>query len=85
MAESPLITGAEDFTFYQRATPGVFLILGDHAARTDRQGGRRTIRRGSFVDERALITGVRALAHLAADYLFRRRTRQSLVPPALTP
>jgi amidohydrolase len=72
--ESPLITGAEDFTFYQRATPGVFLILGitpaDQVGKAAQNHSPRF-----FVEERALITGVRALAHLAADFLSAGETR----------
>ena len=83
--ESPLITGAEDFTFYQRATPGVFLILGitpaDQVGKAAQNHSPRF-----FVEERALITGVRALAHLAADFLFAPERRgRSLAPPAPTP
>jgi amidohydrolase len=69
VGESPLITGAEDFTYYQRHTPGLFLILGitpkDQVGKAAQNHSPRF-----FVDERGLVTGVRALTHLAADYLF---------------
>jgi amidohydrolase len=69
VAESALITGAEDFTYYQRRSPGLFLALG---VTPKEQIGKAAANHSPrfFVDERALVTGVRALAHLAADYLF---------------
>jgi amidohydrolase len=66
--ESELITGAEDFTFYQRAAPGMFFFLGiTPADQVGRAPGNHSPL--FLVDEKALATGVRALAHLAADYL----------------
>jgi amidohydrolase len=69
VAESALITGAEDFTYYQRRSPGLFIALG---VTPKEQIGKAAANHSPrfFVDERALVTGVRALAHLAADYLF---------------
>jgi amidohydrolase len=60
------LTPAEDFSRYQERIPGVFVFLGigtvapNHSPRF-------------FVDEAALPTGVRALAHLAVDYLSAAR------------
>jgi amidohydrolase len=63
------ITGAEDFTYYQREVPGLFIFLGitpkDQVGKAPANHSPRF-----FVEESALITGVRALTHLAADYLF---------------
>ena len=66
--ESELITGAEDFTYYQRQTPGLFVFLG---ITPPAQVGKAPSNHSPlfFVDEKALVTGVRALAHLTADYL----------------
>jgi amidohydrolase len=66
--ESELITGAEDFTYYQRQAPGLFIFLG---ITPPDQAGRAPSNHSPLfaVDERALPTGVRALAHLATDYL----------------
>jgi amidohydrolase len=63
------ITGAEDFTYYQRQVPGVFIFLG---ITPKEQVGKAPANHSPrfFADERALVTGVRALMHLAADYLF---------------
>ena len=69
--ESELITGAEDFTFYQRQVPGLFVFLG---ITPPDQVGKAPANHSPFfyVDEAALPTGVRALAHLAVDYLSGR-------------
>ena len=63
------ITGAEDFTYFQRQVPGLFIFLGitpaDQVGKAPSNHSPRF-----FVDESALVMGVRALTHLAADYLF---------------
>ena len=66
--QSELITGAEDFTYYQRQAPGLFVFLG---ITPPDQVGKAPSNHSPlfFVDEKALVTGVRALANLAADYL----------------
>jgi amidohydrolase len=66
--ESELITGAEDFTFYQRQAPGLFIFLG--ITPNDQVGKAASNHSPLFyVDEKALITGVRALSNLAVDYM----------------
>ena len=66
--ESDLITGAEDFTYFQREVPGLFFFLGiTPKAEVGKAPQNHSPR--FFVDESALLTGVRALTHLAADYL----------------
>ena len=66
--ESELITGAEDFTYFQRQAPGLFFFLG---ITPPEQVGKAAANHSPlfYVDETALITGVRALANLAVDYL----------------
>jgi amidohydrolase len=66
--ESELITGAEDFTFFQRQAPGLFFFLG---ITPPEQVGKAAANHSPlfYVEEKALITGVRALANLAVDYL----------------
>jgi len=66
--ESELITGAEDFTFFGRQTPALFFFLG---ITPSGQVGQAATNHSPlfYVDEKALPTGVRALANLAADYL----------------
>jgi amidohydrolase len=69
---SELITGAEDFTYFQRQAPGMFVFLG---ITPPAQVGKAPQNHSPLfvVDEKALPTGVRALAHLAVDYLSGRR------------
>jgi amidohydrolase len=69
---SPLITGAEDFTYYQKQAPGLFVFLG---ITPPGQVGKAPANHSPlfYVDEKALPTGVRALAHLAVDYLSGNR------------
>jgi amidohydrolase len=68
VSESELITGAEDFTFFQREVPGLFFFLG---ITPKDQVGKAAQNHSPwfFIDESALVTGVRAMANLAADYL----------------
>ena len=66
--ESELITGAEDFTFFQREVPGLFFFVGI-TPKAEVGKAPQNHSPWFFVDETALLTGVRALTHLAADYL----------------
>ena len=68
VAESELITGAEDFTYFQREAPGLFIFLG---ITPPDQVGTAPANHSPlfFVDEAALPVGVRALTYLALDYL----------------
>ena len=69
LIEIPKMTTAEDFTYFQRQVPGVFVVLG---VTPPAQVGTAAANHSQkfFVDETALVTGVRVLANLAADYLF---------------
>jgi len=62
------ITGAEDFSYYAQKAPGLFIILGvtppDQVATAASNHSPLF-----FADESALVTGMRAMAHLATDYL----------------
>jgi amidohydrolase len=65
---SPKQTGAEDFSFYQKAIPGMFIFLGV----TPKEDIGKAASNHSplfYVDEAALVQGVRALAHLTLDYM----------------
>jgi len=65
------ITPAEDFSRYQQRVPGVFFFLGITPPGTDPAKAAPNHSPRFFVDEAALPTGVRAMAHLAVDYLSR--------------
>ncbi len=63
------VTMAEDFSFYQQKIPAFFFFLGARPDITlDKQPVHHTA--DFLIDEKALITGVRALTNLTLDYLF---------------
>lgn len=69
VSEGRAITGAEDFSLYQKEVPGLFFFLG-----ITPEGGAYVPNHSPhfYADEMALPVGVRALAGLAADYLLDR-------------
>ena len=67
------VTTAEDFSRYQQRIPGVFFFLGITPPGTDPAKAAPNHSPRFYVDEAALPVGVRAMAHLAVDYLSRRR------------
>lgn len=62
-------TVAEDFSYYQQKIPGLFFFLGITPKNAD--PGKVAMNHSPYfyVDESALITGVRALSHLVLDYI----------------
>jgi amidohydrolase len=65
----PKVTGSEDFSFFQRVVPGLFIFLGVTPAGADPRKAAPNHSPRFFVDESGLLLGVRALSHLACDYL----------------
>lgn len=65
-------TTAEDFSRYQEKIPGLFFFLGVTPPGTDPRNAAPNHSPRFFVDEAALPVGVRALSHLAVDYLSGR-------------
>jgi amidohydrolase len=65
----PPITAAEDFSRYQQRIPGVFFFLGITPPGADPGKVAPNHSPRFYVDEAALPVGVRAMAHLAVDYL----------------
>ncbi len=63
------ITGYEDFSYYQQKIPGFFYFLGITPTGTDRKQSAPNHSPRFFVDESALVLGVRSLAHLTLDYM----------------
>ena len=63
------VTGSEDFSFFQRVVPGLFIFLGVTPPGNDPKKAPSNHSPRFLADERALVTGVRALAHLACDHL----------------
>ena len=65
----PKVTGSEDFSFFQRIVPGLFFFLGVTPPEVDPKDAYPNHSPRFFADERALVVGVRSLAHLACDWL----------------
>ena len=64
-----LLTAAEDFSYFQRQAPGLFIGLGVTPLDQDPATAPRNHSPLFFADEAALLVGVRALANLAVDYM----------------
>ncbi|HEX2095500.1 MAG TPA: amidohydrolase [Longimicrobiaceae bacterium] len=69
VAVSLPITAAEDFGYYQQEIPGMFFFLGIVPEGQDPAKAPANHSPHFFADEGALPVGVRAMAHLAVDYL----------------
>jgi amidohydrolase len=65
----PKVMGSEDFSFFQRIVPGLFFFLGVTPQGQDSASAAPNHSPRFFVDEAGLTLGVRALAHLACDFL----------------
>ncbi|WP_242167037.1 MULTISPECIES: amidohydrolase [unclassified Pseudomonas] len=70
VVQGPLVGGAEDFSFYAKEAPGLFVFLGVTPRDQDMSKAAPNHNPGFFVDESALVVGVRTLASLATDYLY---------------
>ena len=65
----PKVMGSEDFSFFQRVVPGLFIFLGVVPPGTSTHDAAPNHSPRFFIDERSLVLGVRALAQLACDHL----------------
>ncbi|HVH38702.1 MAG TPA: amidohydrolase [Gemmatimonadaceae bacterium] len=66
---APLMTTAEDFSFYQERVPGLYFFLGVTPAGQDPAKAPTNHSPLFFADEGALPIGVRLISGLAVDYL----------------
>jgi amidohydrolase len=69
VAEAALVTGAEDFSFFQQKIPGVYFFLGVLPEGGNPQTAPRNHSPHFFANEAALPVGMRALTYSALDYL----------------
>jgi amidohydrolase len=69
VAVGPLVTGAEDFSYFQARVPGMFVFLGVTPRDQDASKAPKNHSPFFFADESALAPGVRVMASLAIDYL----------------
>jgi len=77
----PKVTGSEDFSFFQRVVPGLFVFIGVTPPDADPKQAAPNHSPRFYVDEAGLLLGVRTLAHLACDYL--EAGAQDQRPPVL--
>ncbi|AGW89822.1 MULTISPECIES: amidohydrolase [Cupriavidus] len=66
---TPKATASEDFSFYQEKVPGLFFNLGVTPKGQDVNKAPSNHSPEFYVDEPALINGVRALSSLTVDYM----------------
>ena len=66
------VLGAEDFSFFQQKVPGLFFWVGIRPKNQTPEEAPSNHSPLFYVDESGLQLGVRALAHVAVDYLTRR-------------
>jgi amidohydrolase len=66
------VTGSEDFSYFQKLVPGLFFFVGATRPEVDPAKAPANHSPRFHVDERALLLGVRSLAHLAYDFLEAR-------------
>jgi amidohydrolase len=65
----PKVMGSEDFSFFQRVSPGLFFFIGVTPENVVLANSAPNHSPRFVIDERSLLLGVRALAHVACDYL----------------
>jgi amidohydrolase len=69
----PKVAGSEDFSFYQHVVPGLFFFIGITPPAQDIKAAAPNHSPLFFIDEAGLPLGVRALAHVAVDWLESHR------------
>ncbi|MDX1628093.1 MAG: M20/M25/M40 family metallo-hydrolase, partial [Fulvivirga sp.] len=71
VVQVPAITGAEDFSFFQKEVPGLYFFLGGKPKTAGDEmpklGGHHTP--DFYVDESGLLLGVKAMLNLTLDYM----------------
>ncbi|MFO1220017.1 MAG: amidohydrolase [Burkholderiaceae bacterium] len=68
VVQVPKVTGSEDFSYFQQLVPGLFFFVGVTSPEIDPAKAPANHSPRFAVDERALVLGVRALAHLVCDF-----------------
>jgi amidohydrolase len=67
------ITGAEDFSFFQKEVPGLYFFIGGAKEGTDPAKAAPHHTPDFYVDDSAMLTGVKSMTTLALDYLSRKK------------
>ena len=66
---NPLITGAEDFSFFQREKPGLFICLGGMKKGGDPTKTPSHHTPDFYIDEGGFVLGMRVLSYFVVDYM----------------
>lgn len=72
VVEVNAITGAEDFSFYAREVPGLFVFVGGKPLEVKPEDAAAHHTPDFFIDESGIITGVKALLFLTLDYMNKK-------------
>lgn len=69
VAQAPLVGASEDFSFFAKEVPGLYVFLGVTPRDQDPAKAAPNHSPQFFVDEEALVVGVRTMASLAVNFL----------------
>lgn len=67
------VTGAEDFAFYQQKVPGFFFFVGARPPDMDPEKVPAHHTPDFMIDERGMLTGLKAMLQVTLDYMFSRQ------------
>jgi amidohydrolase len=73
--EVPLVTGAEDFSYFAQRVPGFYFFLGATPRGQDPAKAPSNHSPKFFLDESTLVVGLEALTTVALDYMERGAAR----------
>jgi amidohydrolase len=72
VARIPADTGAEDFAYYQQKVPGFFFFVGACPPDTDPAKAPSHHTPDFMMDERGMLTGLKAMLNVAVDYMYMK-------------
>ena len=67
------ITGAEDFSFFQEKVPGMYFFIGGAKKGTDPNLAAPHHTQDFYVDDSAMVTGLKSMTSLTLDYLHNNK------------
>jgi amidohydrolase len=67
------ITGAEDFSFFQEKVPGMYFFIGGAKKGSDPLSAAPHHTPDFYVDDSAMLTGLKSMTTLALDYLIKNK------------
>ena len=67
------VTGAEDFSFFQEKVPGMYYFIGGTKKGDNPRNAAPHHTPDFYVDDTAMITGLKSMSSLALDYLIKNK------------